>query len=184
MCAKFVSDVLDITKKEILENNILKYRVIELISGVGSGKTSWIRHLANTKHDGKYFNIFFLTSRRIVVDAEKNKNENARYWMDFEELIKRDKGIGKGAQRLIYCTNSKIENYLQTKYNPEDSKTHLWNYFDFIILDEAHSLAMDATYTTTPFLLELGHNRLSSFRGDTFSMALCPDAVWIRAFFF
>ena len=40
---------------------------------------------------------------------------------------------------------------MKEQFVPGDKSTYLWNFFDVIILDEAHSLATDATYVDAPF---------------------------------
>lgn len=54
-------------------------------------------------------------------------------------------------QRTVVCTNAAIEHYQRNNYNPADSTTFLWNRFDIIVFDEAHSLLADMSYQTAPF---------------------------------
>ena len=42
---------------------------------------------------------------------------------------------------------------MKHKYVSGDRNTYLWNFFDIIIVDEAHSLTTDATYCDAPFYL-------------------------------
>lgn len=62
-------------------------------------------------------------------------------------------GLGKPViyQRSIACTNAAIEKFLQKNYTPFDARSHLWERFDFIVLDEAHSVLADSTYQSAPF---------------------------------
>ena len=54
-------------------------------------------------------------------------------------------------QRSVVCTNAFIERYMQYRYRPLDVTTHLWELFDLIVIDEAHSLVLDASYQSAPF---------------------------------
>lgn len=54
-------------------------------------------------------------------------------------------------QRSVVCTNAFIERYMQYRYRPLDATTHLWELFDLIVIDEAHSLVLDASYQSAPF---------------------------------
>ena len=56
--------------------------------------------------------------------------------------------------RSFACTNAFIERYLQYVYHPQDITTHLWELFDLIVVDEAHSLVMDASYQSAPFYVD------------------------------
>ena len=40
---------------------------------------------------------------------------------------------------------------MQHRYRPLDATTHLWELFDLIVIDEAHSLVLDASYQSAPF---------------------------------
>lgn len=40
---------------------------------------------------------------------------------------------------------------MQYRYRPLDATTHLWELFDLIVIDEAHSLVLDASYQSAPF---------------------------------
>ena len=54
-------------------------------------------------------------------------------------------------QQSTVCTNAFIEKYIQHVYDPQDVTTHLWELFDMIVVDEAHSLILDASYQSAPF---------------------------------
>ena len=56
--------------------------------------------------------------------------------------------------RSFACTNAFIERYLQYVYHPQDIKTHLWELFDLIVVDESHSLVADASYQSAPFYVD------------------------------
>lgn len=63
---------------------------------------------------------------------------------------------GWGTGPAIYArscafTNARTEWYIATQYQPKAAETHLWERFDMIIIDEAHSLLADASYQSSPF---------------------------------
>lgn len=53
--------------------------------------------------------------------------------------------------RSVACTNAFIECFFQYIHHSQDILTHLWELFDLIVIDEAHSLVMDASYQSAPF---------------------------------
>lgn len=142
---KRVSDVVD------LKRDILPYRLIQLVAGVGAGKNFWVREcLSKGKNPKtkKLFNVLLITSRAITADVQA-ANMEANRWIDLEALQK--KGIGTKGHKTAVVTNSGIEYFIKNRYQKDDPTTHIWNYFDFIILDEAHSLATDAVFADAPF---------------------------------
>lgn len=134
---KYLSEVID------FKRDIEPYQVIRIYSGVGSGKNHWVETLAE-----KGFNILLITSRKATADAQAKKMEGTR-WIDLEDLSE-DILTNKPPQCVV-VTNAGIEKFVKLKYDPNDEKTHIWRYFDFIILDEAHSVVADATFTDSPF---------------------------------
>ena len=134
---KYLSEVIN------YNSDIEPYRLIVIYSGVGSGKNYWVEKLAE---QGK--SILLITSRKATAQAQANKMGGER-WIDLETLSSR--GIGIKEQKKVVVTNAGIENFIKKKYNADDEKTYIWNFFDLIILDEAHSLATDATFTDSPF---------------------------------
>jgi hypothetical protein len=53
--------------------------------------------------------------------------------------------------KSVVCTNAFISAYLRGIYDPHNPRTHIWNKFDAIIVDEVHSLVTDATYQPAVF---------------------------------
>ena len=128
--------------------HIAPYRIIQLISGLGSGKNYWVENSLMPKH-----NVLLVTSRKSKVDETKNKtglsnclnlnklaDDEIRWLM--KDHIKYHNAV---------CNNWQIEYYMKNIYNPADPSTFLWQFFDHIIIDEAHSLATDATFCDSPF---------------------------------
>jgi len=106
-----------------------------IVSGVGSGKNRWVEEVLKEKG-----NILLITSRKAKVDETKL---NSVFEGKFEA-----KEIGN----YLVCTNSKLEWYLKNKiiHGAYDS---FCDYFDFVVVDEAHSIITDSTYADSPFHL-------------------------------
>lgn len=131
----YVSDVIK------YERDIEPYRVIQIYAGVGAGKNSWVAQLVEL---GK--RVLLVTSRKATADAQANKLEGCR-WINLHEVQKPE------GNNAVVVTNAGIEKYIKSKYSKNDEKTHLWKYFDIVVIDEAHSLAADATFSDAPFYI-------------------------------
>lgn len=138
MESKYLSDVINYS------TDIEPYTIIEIISGVGSGKNYWVETLAK---QGK--RILLITSRKITADAQAQKLGCSR-WIDLEDLWL-DDTLMQSPPHQVVVTNAGIEQFIKTRYKKDDEQTHIWKYFDLIILDEAHSLVTDATFADSPF---------------------------------
>lgn len=130
------------------------------------------------RHDGTEVKldplyVLLITSRRSKVDELLTEDdlpidEKVGKWNWFRQRIsipaympadRTDKQITLESQHGIYtyyprsvaCTNAFIERFFQYIYHPQDILTHLWELFDLIVIDEAHSLVMDASYQSAPF---------------------------------
>ena len=128
--------------------------------------------------------MLLITSRRAKVDELLNTEdmsvgsyvlewENGWPVDDLEEYFNSKKeltnadgwGISRIHQRSIACTNAAIEKYLQNHHIPANTSTHLWQRFDFIVLDEAHSVLADASYQTSPYYVhELVNQAYKEFK--------------------
>ena len=170
-----VSNVVSYTE------DIRTHRLIELFAGVGSGKNYFVNDLikghVDNLHNGttkqlEPMTVLVITSRRskadelldeedLPADGKVGKWDTYHQVFDpeFDEIKETGKivymetGWGEAPifQRSVVCTNAFIERYLQYRYYPEDSSTHLWELFDLIVIDEAHSLVTDASYQSSPF---------------------------------
>ena len=156
------------------ETDIAPYRYIQIYAGVGSGKNVFINRFVNGDPERKIpkMIVLVITSRRSKVD-ELHADEEADYaccvgkwgnmtsevydegdWERFQahlRTIKSEWGEQSFYQKSVACTNAFIESYLRNVYDPADPGTHLWNLFDMIVVDEFHSLVMDASYQSAPF---------------------------------
>ena len=113
--------------------------------------------------------VLVITSRRAKVNellADKEADYSARVgkwgnmtqdlydaddWDRFKDnirIIKDEWGEHPFYQKSVACTNAFIEKYIQNVYDPSDPGTHLWNLFDMIVVDEYHSLVVDASFQT------------------------------------
>ena len=136
---KYLSDVIKFDK------DILPYRIIQITAGVGSGKNHWANTLAQKNH------VLYITSRKATANAEADR-VGAKRWIDLEELS--EKTWGEFKKNPTICTNSGIMKFIKERYDDGNADTHIWNFLDYIVLDEAHSLAADAVFSDAPFYVE------------------------------
>lgn len=170
---KYLSDCIRYTM------DIAPYPFIQIYSGVGSGKNTFVDALAKgyeeSQPDGRVETlepkrVLCITSRRAKVDELKNA-EDAAYGaqvLEYEHLdyvedldsyftSKRELscdgiwGTIPIYQRSIACTNAAIERYLEKHYRADKAEDFLWNRFDIIVVDEAHAVVADASYQTAPY---------------------------------
>lgn len=156
------------------ETDIKPYRYIQIFAGVGSGKNFFINRFVNGDPELNIprMIVLVITSRRSKVD-ELHADEESDYascvgkWGNmtsevydegdlerFQEhlrTIQSEWGEQPFYQKSVACTNAFIESYIRNVYDAADPGTHLWNLFDMIVVDEFHSLVMDASYQSSPF---------------------------------
>lgn len=142
----YLSDVIKNYETEIEVHNLIR-----LYAGVGAGKNTWTKKLAE-----EGYNILLITSRAVTADTQSKKLDAYR------KIILRklcDSGDAWGEddviQRRVVCTNADIEWFVKELYKADDSKTYIWNLFNYIFLDEAHSLTSDASFAESPFYVEM-----------------------------
>ena len=135
-----------------IERDIKPYHVIGIYSGVGSGKNSFIEgyHKQGENHLGlaEISRVLFVTSRRAKVDETINRDINMnkgrrlflKYLGDAEELAT------KYSDKSIVCTNAHIINKIKNSFKIGDESTYFWKNFDYVVIDEFHSLVTDANY--------------------------------------
>ena len=139
-----LSNVIDYKK------HIVPYRLIELVSGVGSGKNYWVENILMKKQ-----RVLLITSRKSKVEETIERvgvdnclNLSIREQKTIMYLFENDTRYGS-----CICNPWQIEYYMKDKYISGDYRTYLWNFFDIIVVDEAHSLATDAIFCNAPFYL-------------------------------
>ena len=97
---KHLSEVID------LEKDILPFRMVQIIAGVGAGKNHWVNEVvAKQEHQGEHshqkINVLLITSRAATADAQADKLDAYR-WIDLDELIKSNEDNGFGEQRYSH----------------------------------------------------------------------------------
>ena len=157
------------------ETELKDYRFVQIFSGVGSGKNYFIeRFLEGDAERGiPKKTVLIITSRKAKVQevlADNKTDIESRVRQQWDEyyhycddckLYDEDKvrtivddwGEHRIYQKSVVCTNAFVEQYLKYIYNPQCAYTHLWELFDIIIIDEVHSVVMDATYQSAPFYI-------------------------------
>lgn len=167
---KHLSEVID------YDRDIAPYRVIEIVSGVGSGKNTWAEDVLMKK-----YHVLLITSRKAKVEETQARTGfykkisvrtmeglEAGQWCGFEHA----------EDCNIICNNASIEYYMKNLYSIGHSSTHIWNYFDIIILDEAHSLATDATFSDSPFhVLSFLRAAYRESKAKIILMTATPDSI-------
>lgn len=162
----YLSDVIDFSR------DIKPYPFICLWAGVGAGKNTLIENIINgCPEKGIPPQIVLLISSRKSKIIETLNEEsldisnhftnvgnvedillNAPYPLQHYRHLVDDDGFKKEIyQRSLVCTNAAIEAYHQYYFDPADPTTHLWNRFDMIVWDEAHSLIKDSSYQSAPY---------------------------------
>lgn len=138
-----VADVLD------YERDIKGKGLVRLRAGVGAGKNYWVRHLPNKYPD---LQILMITSRKNVAEAEALKLDISTgvYISQLIDIANRE-WYEDVPGSLVVCTNAYIEYFLRNIYDEQNPMTHLWNKFDVIFVDEAHSLTSDASFANSSF---------------------------------
>lgn len=105
-----------------------------IISGVGSGKNRFVENELV-----QYGNILYVSSRRAKVNEilENNLCSDTIQWE-------------KETSDIVSVTNYGIERIVQNKKFGRNLR-EIISHFDFVVVDEAHSLLTDATYADSSF---------------------------------
>lgn len=114
---------------EVLKIEDLKAfgRKVCIVSGVGSGKNYWVENEL-TKHG----NVLLVTSRKLVKDQTLVR-----------EFFTKDAEFY--GENYKVCTHSSIGKFVKENINPHQSINEVM--FDYIVIDEAHALVSDATFS-------------------------------------
>jgi len=131
------------------EQDISPYNIVEVISGVGSGKNHWVEKVLM-----KQYHVLLITSRKAKVEETRtrtgyDRNLTARTIRRLQEG--QYDGFADASECNIICNNSHIEAYLKYLYKQSHETVPLWDLFDLIVVDEVHSMATDATFSDAPF---------------------------------
>lgn len=127
---KYVADVFDIDK--VIEEHGKK---IMLIAGVGAGKSSWVKDVLTQKG-----NVLFVTSRRAKVDEDIENSV-------FSTFVKEPEN-----EKYSLITNAKLARILQNAYlDSSMTVDEFLDYYDYIVVDEVHSIATDSSFARSSF---------------------------------
>ena len=132
MSNKYISNVIgdidDIVRQ--YGNKIL------IAAGVGSGKTYWVKKVLS-----KQGRVLFITSRRAKVDEDVRDSRFVR--IDSMSLT----------ENQYITTNAGIENLLKQYYLNGIDVSELLGLFNYIVVDEIHSIAVDSSFARSSFAL-------------------------------
>lgn len=169
-----VGDVLD------YERDIKGKGLIRLRAGVGAGKNYWVRHLPEQYPK---LQILMITSRKNTASAEAClRGTDCKIHLNELVDIEDKELVGGVDAALVICTNAYIAKFLENIYDPDNPSTHLWNKFDVIFVDEAHSISADATYADSSYHVErfIYHARKKNPRCDIVLMSGTPEPIdWL-----
>lgn len=146
MIKKRVADLIDI------EKDIRPYDVIAIYAGVGSGKNSFIEGYGHQLGLAEKSRVLLITSRRAKVDQTKKQDEETKN--NFIQYIDTDNwDSNKSTAKSVVCTNAHIEKKIKETFKLGDESTYFWNDFDYIVIDEFHSLVTDVSFAESSFYL-------------------------------
>lgn len=106
------------------------HKKICIYAGVGAGKSSWVKEVLAYKG-----NILFITSRKATVKQDLSKSSFKKYYNS--HLI----------NNQVLLTNAGLHTLIENiSINGIDDLNEFINAFDYIVIDEAHSIATDSTF--------------------------------------
>ena len=165
------------------DTDIEPYQFIKIYAGVGSGKNYFVDNLVKGnvfKHsDGSFVEkkyVLLFTSRRAKANEQLKQKDSGYdkaiglydtcdYYFDDDQYHQYETSetrilpdLGGFCSREIKlrscsCTNAQAETAC-SQYIPNEPFTHPWERFDFIVIDEAHSILADANYQSAPFYIQ------------------------------
>lgn len=109
---------------------------ILIAAGVGSGKTYWVKNVLS-----KQGRVLFITSRRAKVDEDVRDSRFVR--IDSMSLT----------ENQYITTNAGIENLLKQYYLNRIDVSEFLGLFNYIVVDEIHSIAVDSSFARSSFAL-------------------------------
>ena len=122
---KYVADVFDIDKYTSQGKT-----KIFLIAGVGSGKSTWVKEVLTQKGS-----VLFVTSRKAKAEADANNSTftDAINWFtsDNQTLIT-NAGLASRIKNIAVNSSKDLDDFV--------------NHFEYIVIDEVHSLAADSLF--------------------------------------
>ena len=147
-----LSDVID------YEKDIKPFQFVEIHAGPGAGKNTFIEALAKGEFPGApKMRVLLITSRRAKVDETFAAYEDTDISLFQERIGKAWDILDENGNYTLasigntVCTSAFIAAYMKNVFHENDRKTHLWDMYDVIAIDEVHSMMLDATYQDAPF---------------------------------
>lgn len=138
-----------------LEKDIVPYNLNIIYAGVGSGKNSIIvgYHDEKTNYDGlaEKYRVLLITSRTAKVKETKKDPNGKRLLTDIRHM--NDVKWDKLKSRSVICTNAHFQKRVEDWWDPILDTRAFWEKFDFIVIDEVHSLVTDATFAGSSSIL-------------------------------
>ncbi len=159
---KRVSELLN------FERDIEPNGVTAIWAGVGSGKNTFIEGLHKTiVHDdgteeridvkgiAENHRVLLITSRtaKVTETESRHAEDYLPYLTDIRDLDNWD--LDEYDNKSYVCTSAHIKERIIKDYSPlESEQTLFWNRFEYIIIDEFHSLVTDATFSDTAYIMK------------------------------
>lgn len=133
-----------ISVEELIES---PHSIIAIWAGTGSGKTTLIEGAEGLLTKAK---VDICTSRRAKVkESTVNNNQLLNHMDKLGATI-----TWKGNSYSVIHTNAHIHEYIKNHYIRTNEETYFWRCFDFIVIDEAHSICGDATFADCTFTVK------------------------------
>ena len=121
----YLSDVLDIDTAILEHGNKLL-----VLAGVGAGKSTWVKETLSKKGS-----VLFVTSRKAKVEADVNDSSFSQYFhwhSNDNQLLITNAKLAAMVKNITTSNTNEIDSFL--------------NHFDYIVIDEVHSIATDSTF--------------------------------------
>lgn len=141
-----LTDLIDI------DRDIAPNGVTAIYAGVGAGKNSIVEgyHTDTVDYRGlsERKRVLLITSRKAKVNETISRNVFLLPDIRMADTIKWDLFEDKS----VICTNANIQKRIQYDWSP--SSDPFWMKFDYIVVDEFHSLVTDATFASSSFIVK------------------------------
>jgi len=144
---KRVSDLI------VAERDLLPYGVTAIYAGVGAGKNTFVE--GYHKEDGDYiglsekYKVLLITSRKAKVLETKANTDN--FLSDLRQFPNISAEEIQKIDKSIVCTNAHIQRIIEHEYSNMTQEKKFWERFNFVIVDEFHSLVTDATFAASSY---------------------------------
>lgn len=144
---KRVADLIDI------EKDLLSHGVTAIYAGVGAGKNTFVEgyHQDGVDYPGlsEKYKVLLITSRKAKVLETKANTDN--FLSDLRKFPNISAEEIQKIDKSIVCTNAHIQRIIEHEYSNMTHEKNFWERFDFVIVDEFHSLVTDATFAASSY---------------------------------